>query len=66
MGTKHIARPGAAYRHFKGGVFTVQYIAIHSETAENLVIYTDESGVAWARPREMFEDGRYEAIGDAS
>lgn len=47
---------GNVYRHFKGGLYFVQGIAVHSETAELLVIYTsaDDPGKVWARPLEMF------------
>lgn len=48
-------------------------IAKHLETLENLIIYKDETGKAWARPKEMFLDQikkdkykgpRFEYIGD--
>lgn len=47
---------GNVYRHFKGGLYFVQGIAVHSETAKLLVIYTsaDDPGKVWARPLEMF------------
>lgn len=47
---------GNVYRHFKGGLYVVQGVAVHSETAELLVIYTrkDEPKKMWARPLEMF------------
>ena len=47
---------GNVYRHFKGGLYFVQGIAVHSETAELLVIYTsaDDPGKVWARPLKMF------------
>lgn len=49
---------GYIYKHFKGQRYIVRDIAIHSETAEALVIYTDldypVSGNVWARPLEMF------------
>lgn len=47
---------GNVYRHFKGGLYVVQGVAVHSETAELLVIYTskDEPQKMWARPLEMF------------
>lgn len=47
---------GSVYRHFKGGLYVVQGVAVHSETAELLVIYTskDDPQKMWARPLEMF------------
>lgn len=47
---------GNEYRHFKGGLYVVQGVAVHSETAELLVIYTckDNQKKMWARPLEMF------------
>ena len=46
---------GKKYRHFKGHEIEVLGIAKHSETLENLVIYTHlGTGEMWARPEEMF------------
>ena len=47
---------GNVFRHFKGGLYVVQGVAVHSETAALLVIYTskDEPQKMWARPLEMF------------
>ena len=49
-------RPGQIWRHFKGGVYRVLYLAMHSETAEKLVIYTSDDGgdAVWARPAYMW------------
>lgn len=48
-------RPGK-YRHFKGGEYQVQGIATHSETGEQLVVYTPlyGEGGLWVRPLSMF------------
>jgi Uncharacterized protein conserved in bacteria len=70
-------RPGQIWRHFKGGVYRVLYLAKHSETGEELVIYTknDSGGAVWARPASMWletveRDGksqpRFELIFDPS
>ena len=49
-------RPGQIWRHFKGGVYRVLYLAKHSETGEELVTYTsdDGDGTVWARPASMW------------
>ncbi len=44
------------YRHFKGGEYEVLYIAKHSETLEETVVYKalyGEGGV-WVRPAKMW------------
>lgn len=48
-------KPGR-YRHFKGGEYTVHGIATHSETGEQLVVYTPlyGEGGMWVRPLSMF------------
>ena len=53
---KREIRPGAKYRHFKGREYRVLYVARHSETLEEMVVYQQlygEMGV-WVRPLEMF------------
>ena len=45
---------GDKFRHFKGTVYTVIALARHTETEEELVIYSDECGNTWARPVQMF------------
>ena len=45
------------YRHYKGGIYRLKSIAMHTETEEQLVIYqcTKSQGV-WARPLKMFQE----------
>ena len=53
---------GTVYRHYKGNLYRVLYIAKHTETMEDLVVYVnveDESHV-WARPISMWN----ETVGD--
>ena len=49
------------YRHHKGTLYTVIGTAVHTETGEQLVLYTETMGGAdkgeiWARPVSMFID----------
>lgn len=47
---------GKRYRHFKGKEYLVLYVAKHSETLEEMVVYQalyGECGI-WVRPLEMF------------
>ena len=44
------------YRHFKGNEYEVLYLAKHSETMEDMVVYKalyGEGGI-WVRPAAMF------------
>ena len=46
------------YRHFKGNEYEVLYIAKHSETLEDMVVYRalyGEHGV-WVRPASMWNE----------
>lgn len=46
------------YRHFKGGEYEVLFIAKHSETQEQMVVYKalyGEGGV-WVRPATMWNE----------
>lgn len=44
------------YRHFKGNDYAVLYLAKHSETLEDLVVYRQlyGDGSVWVRPASMF------------
>lgn len=44
------------YRHFKGKEYQVYYVAKHSETLEDYVVYQPlyGEGAMWIRPLEMF------------
>lgn len=42
------------YRHFKGGIYQVVFIGVHSETSELFVVYSDSSERIWIRPLIMF------------
>lgn len=47
---------GKRYIHFKGGIYIVTDIAVHSESASLMVIYKsfDKPSLTWARPLSMF------------
>jgi hypothetical protein len=49
---------GKIFRHFKGGLYLLLDLAIHSETRETLVIYKAlyGSGTIYARPYAMFNE----------
>ena len=43
------------YRHYKGGLYEVIEMALHSETLETLVVYRNlQTGLLWVRPATMF------------
>jgi len=44
------------YEHYKGKRYQVLGVAIHSETLEELVVYTAlyGAGLVWVRPLDMF------------
>lgn len=51
-----IVKEGKKYRHFKGNEYLVLYMAKHSETEEDMVVYQalyGERGI-WVRPLSMF------------
>lgn len=54
MVTRNI-KPGR-YRHFKGGLYEVLFIARHSETLEMMVVYRALYGEGgyWVRPLTKF------------
>lgn len=47
---------GFGYRHFKGGMYIVTDIAVHSETEEPMVIYKTfgRDDLVWCRPLDIF------------
>ena len=50
-------KPGK-YRHFKGNMYEVITIAIHSETREEMVVYRAlyGDGGVWVRPASMWTE----------
>lgn len=50
-----MVKRGERYRHFKGNVYEVLYIAKDSETEKDLVVYKCiDNDIIWVRPYEMF------------
>lgn len=61
------------YKHYKGDVYDVLALGLHTETDELLVMYADSEKRIWARPYKMFienivvDDGeqkRFEYVGE--
>ena len=46
------------YRHFKGGIYEVVCVAMHSETLEEMVFYRNvsEPQKVWVRPLSMWNE----------
>lgn len=53
---RSIPIPGSFYRHFKGKIYQVKDIAVHSETGEMMVVYQAMYPPfgTWVRPLTMF------------
>lgn len=46
---------GDLVRHFKGGIYIIKAIGIHTETKEKMVVYQSlKDQQVWVRPYEMF------------
>jgi hypothetical protein len=65
------------YKHYKGMLYRVHQVVLHSETLEPHVyyeaLYTNGLGQFWIRPKKMFEETvviegktmpRFEYVGD--
>ena len=48
---------GRTYRHFKGNLYKVIGFAKHSETLEDMIIYSPlKTGDTWVRPLKMWNE----------
>lgn len=54
---ERMLKPGR-YRHFKGGEYELLYLARHSETEEEMVVYRALYGDrdVWVRPASMWDE----------
>lgn len=51
-----VVKPGI-YRHFKGGMYRVLYMAKHSEDLSPMVVYQSlKDGSFWVRPASMWNE----------
>jgi hypothetical protein len=48
------AEPGNYFKHYKGTIYALICIAVHTETEEQLVIYAGPDGKIHARPEASF------------
>ena len=53
---ENILKTGTIFKHYKGQLYEFLYIARHSETMEELVVYKALYGAfgIWVRPKAMF------------
>lgn len=49
----------SCWKHRKGGVYT-RLAALQGREGEMVLYASHADGIFWVRPREMFEDGRFE------
>ena len=48
---------GKIYRHYKGNVYKIIALAKHSETEEDMEVYSSlEEAKIWVRPKRMWND----------
>ena len=48
-------KEGDKYIHFKGNIYVILCVAIHTETGEKMVVYKSvKDGTCFCRPVEMF------------
>ncbi len=48
---------GKTYKHYKGNFYKITGFAKHSETLENMIIYTSlRNNTTWVRPYNMWNE----------
>lgn len=50
------------HKHRKGGLYRVITEGINESDRTPVVVYEDQEGIVWVRPRDQFYDGRFETI----
>ncbi len=50
------------HRHRKGGLYRVIGEGIWEPDRSPVILYDDETGQVWVRPKAEFEDGRFTAL----
>lgn len=48
-------KPHDKLKHFKGSIYEVICVGKHTETMEEMVVYTHDGDI-WIRPLSMFDD----------
>jgi hypothetical protein len=58
MTEEQIGLVGREFLHFKGNLYRLLFVARHSETLEDMVVYQDVNAPEkiWARPANMWEE----------
>jgi hypothetical protein len=53
----------ATHQHKKGGLYRVLYDSVLSSDNLSLyVVYDDNSGRVWVKPKDEFDDGRFQKV----
>ena len=48
---------GKTYRHYKGNIYKIVGFARHSETMEDMIVYSSiKDGKCWVRPYHMWNE----------
>ena len=47
---------GKKYKHYKGNIYEIIALGLHSETKEEMIIYKGKNGDIWVRPKKMWNE----------
>ena len=54
---EQIIEVGRIYRHYKGNIYKIIALAVHSETGEDMIVYKSvKNGDVWVRPQYMWNE----------